>query len=93
MDPVLRRLLDDRHVYTRDLERHPDLLDACPHRHVFVVATPRVLKIAPFSGALPALLKAVEHLEDRGWEPVAWSLEQSGNSGVMMRRGAAPPAG
>ncbi|MQY08239.1 hypothetical protein [Actinomadura macrotermitis] len=90
MNPVLRRLHEERHIYTRDLERDPSLLDGYPHRHVFLVATPRVLKIAPMSGALPALLAAVERLEDLGWEAVAWSLEQQGNSGVMMRRSVTP---
>ncbi|WP_018656856.1 hypothetical protein [Actinomadura flavalba] len=84
--PARRRLLEERHVYTRDLDRDPALLDDCPHRYIFVIATQRILKLAPLSGALPALLATVESLEAKGWEPVAWSLESQSDSGVVMRR-------
>lgn len=76
-----------RIVRLRELRRDPALLDDYPHRYVAITHRSwwRVRTV------LPLLFWAIEHLENQGWEPVAWRMKRW--PAIVLRRRDTPPEG
>lgn len=72
------------------LQRYPALVDAYPHRYLFLKPRLRLMG----TRILLQLFTGVEILEARGWEAVSWQLGEGNGTiyGVVMRR-MTPPQG
>jgi hypothetical protein len=75
-----------RTIRLNDFERAPNVLDDYAHRYVVMAHKSWWRR----DGVIPLFCSAVERLEARGWEPVAWNLGGRRSSVVLRRLDAAP---
>ncbi|MDL4813535.1 hypothetical protein [Actinomadura opuntiae] len=75
-----------RTVRLRDLESAPNALDGYPHK--YVVITHKAWW--GLGREIPQFCSAVERLEPKGWEPVAWNLGARRSTVVLRRCDPAP---
>ncbi|MFI0451745.1 hypothetical protein [Actinomadura sp. 6N118] len=77
MSRITKRLEKQRVIHADDLLAEVELLDAYPHRYVFVMG---------YREGWAGLFRAVEVLEGRGWEIVSWTIDYTNGCGAVARR-------